>query len=156
MYILEPKGRNPIKQWMLEEMPRLCLKVKEQGGRLISAEYLGSRTPHEFECGQGHRFWNSPTNIIRGQWCPHCKGLAPKTIEELQQFAASLGWELHSQVYVNNRTNLTWECDRGHVFEARWANIQSRKSCPVCHKKKPYGIDEMKRIAREHEGECLS
>jgi len=140
-----------------EEMQRKFeAKIHEQGGRLIPGRYMGSRLTHEVECAQGHRFWNSPSNIMRGQWCPYCKGLAPKTIEEIRQFAESLGWKLLSKEYVNNRQKLVWQCDKGHIFQATWANIQHRRRCPLCSNSRPYTIDEMKQIASEHDGECLS
>jgi len=139
-----------------EMLQPFLAKIQEQGGKLVSCGYLGSRATHEIECGQGHRFLNSPSNILRGQWCQHCKGLAPKSIEEIRKFAESLGWKLLSNEYINNRSNLTWQCDQGHIFKARWANVQIRKRCPVCNELRPYSIDEMRQIARDHGGECLS
>ena len=100
-----------------EMMDPFLAKIHERGGKLISSTYMGSRATHEMECEQGHRFFNSPSNIMRGQWCPVSKGLAPKTIEEIRQFAESLGWKLLSDRYINNRRNLTWQCDKGHVFK---------------------------------------
>ena len=58
---------------------------------------------------------------------------------------------------VNRPTKYIWKCEKGHTWEAKAGNVKHGTWCPICctnnHKK---SIDEMRYLARQHNGECLS
>ena len=78
---------------------------------------------------------------------------------KMHKIARERGGKCLSNKYVNNITKLKWMCSKGHIWEAIPTHIVSDKSwCPVCA---PGGgvrltIEEMKKIARERGGRCLS
>jgi hypothetical protein len=54
-------------------LEKLQVLAAGRGGRLISDEYVNSKTPLEWECGEGHRWQAVPDTIDNaGSWCPHC------------------------------------------------------------------------------------
>lgn len=61
-----------------------------------------------------------------------------------------------SNAYVNDRTHLTWQCSEGHQWTARPTNIQIGRWCPVCNCHPRRTLDQMKRLAVERGGLCLS
>jgi len=49
----------------------------DRGGKCLSEEYLGSATKLQWQCSEGHIFWQSPNNVRRkggaaGSWCRIC------------------------------------------------------------------------------------
>jgi hypothetical protein len=71
-----------------------------------------------------------PKCVIRGQWCPDC---AHKTldIEAMKRLAENNSGKCLSDAYVNTRTKLKWQCEFGHVWEARQDVIKLQKVANV-------------------------
>jgi len=73
-----------------------------------------------------------------------------KTLLDAQNLALSKKGECLSDTYVNNYTNLTWRCAKGHTWTARYSSISSNGSwCPHCLKST---IEEMQKIAALKKG----
>ena len=48
--------------------------AQERGGKLITSVYQNARTPMEWECSEGHPWFQRADNIKNlDQWCPHCQ-----------------------------------------------------------------------------------
>ncbi len=58
-----------------------------------------------------------------------------------------------STIYKNSNTKLLWQCNKGHQWEARYNSIQQGHWCFKCRK---LDIHEMKIIALDKKGDCLS
>jgi len=70
--------------------------------------------------------------------------------------AENRGAKCLSDFYVNNTTNLEWECEKGHKWEATPKNIKKGKWCPHCAGNAKYSIEDMRLIAQKNGGKCLS
>jgi len=57
-------------------------------------------------------------------------------IEEMQKLAKERGGKCLSKKYINNRTKLEWECEKGHIWKATLGTIKRGSWCPICSKKK--------------------
>lgn len=66
---LKPVGLKTSEEEMLEKIHR---KAEEKGFRLLSSNYLGSQTPHEFMCKNNHIFTKRPYSLFIGQGCMEC------------------------------------------------------------------------------------
>jgi hypothetical protein len=77
-------------------------------------------------------------------------------IEELNLVANERGGECLSTEYVNNHSKVKWKCKKGHIWEATPSSIKSGSWCPECSNVKKLTIQDMKRIAEERGGKCLS
>lgn len=86
----------------------------------------------------------------------------PKKLKKMEEIAKSRGGECLSEGYINSRTKLIWRCGKcGNIWKATPDNIKQGKWCPICAhkriaKKQSLTIEEMKSIARERGGYCLS
>ena len=127
-----------------------------RGGKCISEIYVSSQSPMEWECSEGHRWTARYNNIQRGQWCPHCSGVAKHTIDDAKASAELNGGKCISNTYANTKTKMTWECARGHQWEAVYGSILTGSWCPHCAGVAPHTIEEMQKLARSKGGECLS
>ena len=113
---------------------RLQQQAAVQGGRCLSEQYLGVNHSHRFRCDQGHEWDNLAMNVLRGQWCSLCRRESWRlTLAHAQQAALTRGGRCLSSTYVDCKTKLTWECDRGHIWSAPLATIRHRGCwCPDC------------------------
>jgi thiol-disulfide isomerase/thioredoxin len=136
----------------IEDMQKLA---KGRGGKCISKAFLGARKKLLWECSKGHQWMAIPDSIRRGSWCPQCRGSKKQTIEKMRQIAKKRGGKCLSNIYLNNSSKLLWECENGHQWEAIYSSIQRGRWCPVCRSNK-HTIEQMKKLAKEHDGKCLS
>lgn len=90
-------------------------------------------------------------------------GVQPEklTIEEMRQLAERRGGKCLSDLYINNKTKLIWECQEGHKWAAQPDHIKGGKWCPLCAREKRaeagrLGIEKMRQIAESRGGKCLS
>ena len=117
----------------IEEMRQIA---KKWGGKCLSETYLNNHTPLLWECKIGHRWEATPKNINRGAWCHSCGGSMKLTIEEMRKLAEERGGRCLSDIYVNNRTKLVWECSEGHTWKAVPNSVKCGNWCPKCAKKR--------------------
>ncbi len=62
-----------------------------------------------------------------------------------------------SDSYKNVRTLMSWQCSKGHIWQARLQDIRSGTWCRQCSIiNKRLTIDECHRLADTHGGKCLS
>jgi len=142
--------------YFAKDLMELDKLAQKRGGLLVSKTYLGSSFKHKWQCTEGHIWEATPTSIKRGSWCSRCAKLFPLTIEEMQELASERGGKCLSKKYINALTKLTWECVRGHTWEAVPASIKRGVWCPHCSKKARLTIEEMQKLAIKRGGKCLS
>lgn len=145
-------GRLPPDQ-AIEQLREIA---RSKGGRCLSDRFVDVTTKLEFECSEGHRWETAPANIRGGRWCPRCAGNVPPTMEELHTMARERGGACLSKRYVNGHTKLRWRCEKGHVWWAAPTAVKSGTWCPKCAVASRYTLDDMKTIAAERGGLCLS
>jgi L-rhamnose mutarotase len=121
----------------IEDMQKIAMT---RGGKCLSDVYVNSQTKLLWECIEGHQWEATPNKIKSGRWCPNCANCANKlhgdsrrlSIEEMVQIAKDRSGRCLSQIYINNRTKLLWECSEGHRWEAVPAVVKKGHWCHVC------------------------
>jgi hypothetical protein len=78
------------------------------------------------------------------------------TIKEMRQLAEKRGGRCLSSTYLNTNTKLLWECSKGHQWQAVPRHVKRGSWCPYCAGTMPGTIEEMRELARQHGGKCLS
>ncbi len=146
--------RHEDKRLRLEKLKGIAAM---KGGKCLSEAYIDRATKLKFECRYKHSWMTAPANILHGSWCPKCAGKAKPEIEELQQFAAGKRGKLLSKRYVNNWSNLKWQCKEGHVWKAAWSGVKHGGTwCPHCYGNIVHTLDDVQRFAKSKGGKCLS
>ena len=121
------KLRNTI-----EDMKKLA-KIK--GGECLSNIYFNNKTKLTWKCKNGHVWDARPNDIKSGYWCPYCSGNVKLKVEDMQNIALERGGWCLSSEYINNKTNLWWQCGEGHIWYARPDSVKNNAAwCPICHK----------------------
>lgn len=141
------------KKYTIEDMQRFAIN---KGGRCISVDYINFQSKLQWECGCGHIWSASYSNISRGKWCKRCAGTLKLTIEYMREVAERKGGKCLSSEYTNNKAKLKWECELGHEWFANYANISQGRWCPECRGGVRKDLQYAQSLAEAHGGKCLS
>ena len=77
-------------------------------------------------------------------------------IASLRQFVGLKNGKLISKKYQGQKTHLIWECEKGHRCTAAPMNILGGHWCPKCAGRPQLTITDMRKVAEEFDGNCLS
>ena len=124
------KSKNYLDQHGLERLQRAA---RERGGECLSDTYVGQAAKYRFRCAKGHAWESNGQRILRGAWCRKCADEGRRLdIDAAHQAAAAKGGLCLSTAYLNSAAKLTWQCDRGHVWQAALGPIRQGHWCPEC------------------------
>lgn len=147
-----------LKQQRLFELQKTAA---DRGGKLLSTEYINTKTKYKFECANGHT-WATSVDVIRGgSWCKKCatKIVSESQKDNLQTFidiAISKGGKCLSTEYINATNKLIFKCSEGHRWLGRPQGIKRGTWCRKCYGTAKSDIEEMKSIATARGSICLS
>jgi hypothetical protein len=142
-----------VRPGTLEQMKAIA---KSRSGTCLSVHYRNTATKLEWRCSAGHEWSATPLQVKKGHWCPSCARVAPLTLPILQRIAAQKGGRCLSLAYVNSSHPVRWKCAAGHEWLARASSIRAGSWCPACAHNQRLRLEEMREIARERGGICLS
>jgi hypothetical protein len=132
-----------------------AIKIAElHDGECLSKIYINCAKNLLWRCKEGHEWLATLTNVKNvGNWCAECSGVAKLTIEKAKELALKNNGKCLSDVYLNNKEYLMWECSEKHIWSASYVNINGGSWCPDCNK---YNIEDCQIVAMSRGGECLS
>jgi RNA polymerase sigma factor (sigma-70 family) len=93
------------------------------------------KTPTVWQCQKDHVWMAKFHHVAWGTGCPNCAGTAKKTPADYTKLAGNCGFIWRGPMPENTRTPTTWECSRGHRWQAKYSNIDHGTGCPDCGKK---------------------
>lgn len=145
-------------------MKRIHAAARARGGKCLSTNYTKMIGRYLFRCEQGHEWETTGHEVVRGVWCGKCadaqKSVAYRRadgLEAMQAHAAERGGICLATEYVNNDVYYPFRCEQGHEWETKAARIFRGSWCPKCQNKgNVYDISDLRRIAKERGGRCLS
>lgn len=138
----------------IEEAQRVA---KINGGICLSDFYKNGTNKLLWECKNKHK-WKATLTSAKKTWCIRCKGHY-KDIKIIKDFAKTKGGECLSNIYGKILDPLIWKCNKGHIWSSNANNVLNNNHwCPICavDKTRKYTIEDMKKLAKEKNGECLS
>jgi hypothetical protein len=143
---------NDANKLTIEEMQSIAQKRK---GKCLSKKYVDSKSKLKWQCEKGHVWEATPSHVNNGTWCPVCAG-RHQDIRDMHKLAETREGKCLSSKHINNKTKLTWQCEKGHIWEATPHNIKTGHWCPVCGGSKKLNIVDMQRMAEDLGGKCIS
>lgn len=110
-------------------------------GYCHSAQYLSAKKKLKWECKRGHKWEACFKDIQRGHWCKKCSDNSFRfTIEHCQKLAQRNNGECLSTTYKTAHGKYRWRCDKGHIWTARYSDIQKGHWCFKC--RRGFGLAE--------------
>jgi hypothetical protein len=142
-----------VKRGTIQEMQGIA---ESRGGSCISDKYVNTGTKLHWRCRAAHQWYAAPLHIKRGHWCPLCAQVARLTLQEMGAIAAAKSGQCLSEEYLGSAKPLRWRCAVGHEWNARPSSIKSGNWCPYCARNRELEFEQMRQIARDRGGRCLS
>jgi hypothetical protein len=135
-----------------------CHKLAElKGGKCLSTNFINWAVKLTWQCEKGHTWDAIHGHIKRGGWCPECAGLKKKSIEYCRKIAELKRGKCLSTEYIKSKLKLTWQCEKGHTWDAPTNSIQQGCWCPKCNLERLKNtIEDCHKIAESKGGKCLS
>lgn len=142
------------------DMTLRMLKAAKNARLKLHTDYCSdANQPILVECEDGHKWNTNIHRIEKGQHCRVCAGLVRLDLRDIKDWARKRGWTCLSKSYLDSRSNLTWKCSKGHIWEASWSNVSKKNrptGCPECAGKRRHTISEMHSFAASRGWRCLS
>ena len=153
------------KRLTYQEVREFIEGIEGNGCKLLSTEYMNNRTKLQIRCACGKVFetcFDSFKNKPQRQ-CKEC-GIKRRTEERrysyqyVKDYIESVGCELLSTEYLNNKTNLKIKCSCGEVFESRFDVFKNRErsKCPKCNGINEWDYVSVKKFIEDNGCELLS
>lgn len=120
------------------------------GYKLISEKYKNSLIKLKIQCPLGHIFDMSFHHFKIGQRCSVCARkiqAKKKTLKysDVKSYIEKFNYKLLSTEYINAKTKLKIQCDKGHIYWGTFANFKNHDCrCPQCSQSKMFYIPERK------------
>jgi len=149
-------GNNKSHESNKLTIKEMQLIAQKRGGKCLSSKYINARTKLKWQCKKGHTWKATPNHVKNGTWCPRCSGNKKLSIKDMERIADSRGGKCLSSKYINNKTKLKWQCEKGHTWEATPHNIRNGTWCPECGGSTKLTLKDMKKLAETRGGKCLS
>lgn len=109
--------------------------AKKRGFKWLGSEVTNVDTKTIWECDKGHKWETTYQNIQRKHGCLICANQIPKKPTDYYALAKKKNFQWLGPEVPNIHTKTGWECDNGHCWEARYADIEHKGSgCPICKK----------------------
>ena len=130
--------------------------AQKRSGYCVSQVYRGNKEVLTWICAKGHLWETFPTRLYGKTWCPICGGKKKNTIENMQSLAKNNNGSCLSSNFHSDKNKLAWKCKHGHVFKSRPSSIKRGIWCPVCGKSLKKTIQEIRAVAENRDGQCIS
>lgn len=123
----------------------------DNGGELLTENYTQSSDMYKWKCRYGH-IWTRPWSAMKHakSWCRRCNCWELEDIKAVAESRNEKCIECISGKGISGR--YIWMCIKGHIFEVCGSIVYESK-CAQCNK---LSIEEMKQIAIDRGGECIS
>ncbi|MGC5809813.1 hypothetical protein, partial [Ralstonia pseudosolanacearum] len=152
------------------KLARLQQIARQAGGECLSTSYSNNSAMYRFRCRLGHEFETRSAGVMAGKWCRRCADIRlgevsrdPEGLARIQEAARKRGGQWLSQPYTRIRDTYRFRCAEGHEWMASGSMVVQGKWCRLCANKargeaslRKDGLDELRRIAQGHGGQCLA
>ena len=140
-----------------ETFIKRSIKVFGDNYDYSSVDYTNQRTKVKIRCIKHDlQFEQIPYVFLQGIGCSKCSKenidskRSDETLLKIRNYVKKLEGKCLSEEYINNQTNLQFECKYGHKFKESWSDVKnSLRWCPKCSKNRLIG-ESIARQIMEH------
>lgn len=119
------KGRHTLRH--VQEM------AAKRGWQCLSTHYENRNAPMLWRCKNGHELVKSAGYVAVGKGCMQCLKDSWPSLETMHKVAKERGGYCLAEHYENAITPISWQCHRGHIWDARASMILRGHWCPQCN-----------------------
>ena len=123
--------------------------AEERGFQWLGPEVTSTRTKTLWQCEDGHEWEACYDKIRQCRGCPVCSDHVPKVPADYHALAAEREFRWLGPEVSTSHDHTTWECQKGHRWEASFSKIQYGTGCPFCAGKAPKSPADYYALAEE-------
>jgi len=113
--------------------------------KLLSKTYKSSKTKLTVKCNKGHVYDVAYSHFKQGRRCAKCANETQKhSYSFVKEQIENEGYKLLSEEYKNTHTKLKIQCNKGHVYDVTYGNIQQGHGCAICAGNKKHTYEFVK------------
>lgn len=133
--IIIPKKKS------LDDVKKFLYENTNGSVKVLSTEYINTKTPMIFECSCGNQFVRSFDKLHRSFYCKECvknniRDKFKKPIDDVISTIEKHGCEYIDGEYTNNASLLTLRCRCGNIFKKSFRKFTTGQDrCPECGKR---------------------
>ncbi len=126
--------------------------AKKNGGECLSEKYIDAHTKLKWRCSCGNEWEAEPNSIRQGTWCPKCgliKSAASSKLsyDQVKELIESeSGYVLLTKDYINAKSKLLVQCNKGHIYKVTQSDFKQGKRCPICHNESLIGRNSLEEM----------
>jgi hypothetical protein len=103
-----------------------------RGFEWIGETVVRARKPTRWRCPHGHVWSARYDNLRRGDGCPVCAGVKPRSPADYHALAAERGFRWLGPDVPSVLQPTGWACSTGHSWRTCFSKIQQGRGCPTC------------------------
>lgn len=108
-----------------------------RGGLCLSTEFKTTKTKLHWRCSNNHEWFSNYDAMVRkGNWCRECtndKLRLSDGLDRAKRHALAKNGICLSSSYVKSDDKLTWQCAKGHNWDASYSKIvRAGQWCATC------------------------
>jgi hypothetical protein len=112
-------------------------EFERYGFKLLDNNYINSKTPLLCVCKCGEITRTTIDAVRRGSGCMKCgiqniKDKQKLSYDFVKSYFEQFGYKLLEDIYVNWKTKMKYECDKGHINYMTWNSFKNGERCPDC------------------------
>ena len=112
--------------------------IESFGYKLLSEEYINSRTKLQLQCPNGHIFKMTYSSFQQGTRCKTCwhknsSEYFKFTYGYVKEYIENEGYKLLSTEYINANSYVEVECPKGNKFKTKFGSFKSGHRCRECY-----------------------
>jgi very-short-patch-repair endonuclease len=123
--------------------------AEEKGLKWLGPEVKDTKTITVWQCAEGHKWSTKYNTIATGHGCPYCAGVIPKASDDYHALAQKSGFKWLGPEVPNVSTKTKWQCQHGHIWSARYADIYHDHGCPFCAGLSPKTPEDYYALAKQ-------
>lgn len=123
-----PKCKGQWNKFTKEELEDI---LKEYGMQYISG-YKTANERFNYICSCGASAYNSLNAIKKGTKCKNCTSSVEHNIEDVVKAFTEVGYTLLEEKYINNKTPMSFICDKGHLRKMSFNSFHKGSRCNDC------------------------
>lgn len=108
--------------------------AKSLGGVCLSSVYVNNRRPLKWRCARFHEWEDHYHHVKHGRWCARCvkDTKQQRAFHHTQELARINGGLCLANGYTKGHTKTSWQCAKGHTWNAPTHAIKKGYWCPEC------------------------
>ena len=140
-----------------KKFENLLKMVTDKKGTTDAKVYVNYEYKINVTCEHGHVFETYHKNLKNGSWCPKCYR-PQKTLKDMHELAQKNRGKCLSTIYVDRKSILSWECDKGHRWDCQAQRVIANYWCPKCSRvlKHENIFQCIQELALKNGGKCVS